>query len=316
MPVRPDLHALLYVDEAIERHANLRARDPLRIYARNAGLLARSAAASGHALTLITNAPERVQALLAEDGLDHCLTLRAHRFARTLPEDWPFRSAHRKLELLEAFGTGAFGAHPALIDCDAVVLAPLLLPDTDRLWLYDISEAMFGGGAQGAAARHARLAPMGAPAGARWYGGEFLAGPASGFAALAAALDALWPAYLALSHTALCGGDELPLSAAAARLEGQGVAIGEAGAAGLVARWWSRRTLQPGAPFAAARRAAVLHLPADKPYLAEAALRAFDPARFAQEYAAHAARRRRRERGALLAERLLGRAPQRLPQLV
>lgn len=251
MPVRPDLHALLYVDEAAERHANLRARDPLRVYARNAGLLARSAAASGHALTLITNAPERVQALLAEDGLDHFLTLRAHRFIRTLPEGWPFRSAHRKLELLEAFGTGAFGAHPALIDCDAVVLAPLLLPDTDRLWLYDISEAMFGGGAEGAAAR----------------------------------------------------------------LEGQGVAIGEAGAAGLVARWWSRRTVQPHAAFRDAARAAVLHLPADKPYLARAALHPFDPIRFTTDYAGHAARRLPRERAALLAERLLGRAAQRLPQL-
>lgn len=313
--IAPQLHALLFVDEAAERHANLRARDPLRVYSRNAALLARSALAAGHHLTLVTNAPERVHALLAADGLETLVRLRHHSFSRDLPAAWPFRSAHRKLELLEAFGTGAFGSHPALVDCDAVVLAPLRLRDAETLWLYDVTAAMFGEGQEGAAACARRLAPLGPHAEPRWYGGEFLAGPAHAFAALAQALAALWPAYLGLAAPALCGGDELPLSAAAAQLAGKGHPIGDAGAAGLVARWWSRRTVQPHAAFRDAARAAVLHLPADKPYLATAALHPFDPIRFTTDYAGHAARRLPRERAAVLAERLLGRAAQRLPQL-
>ena len=311
----PDLvwHGLLFI-EGGERHANLPARaDPLDIYALCAAACARSLAAHGLRFRLITNEVATLAGRYAALRIP-APELVEHRFVLDVPPI-PFRAAHRKLELFRAFSEGRFGPAAALVDIDAVLLRPwpfALQPGV--LQTYDITADVAP--ADTTRMVHDLRATLGRePAAPRWWGGEFIAGDAQAFAPLAAAVERLWPRYLETVHVLRHVGDETVTSAALAELVEAGFAPQDVGGVG-VKRWWSSRTnLRPRASLAEAESAALLHLPADKPFLARFADPATPMAEFRPAYRRQLARKLPQRHLASLAERLIGRPAKHVPRL-
>lgn len=306
--VQPAVYGMFYAAARAEQHANLRAADPITVYVQNAITMAQSAAAAGMAYRLITNDPDRLARIAATLPGGDALAVAPFTFSLDVPDGIAFHSAHFKLEVLTAFGTGAFGSHCALVDIDAVLLRPLALPDADALYFYDISEQMFGH--EIPAAARATLATVAGDAvvNPRWFGGEFVAGPAALFKALGEEIAQAWPRYAAqaqaqgLWHTS----DETVLSVAANRMIQQGLPVKDAGSAGLVARWWSLRTTNPMRRWSEASEAAVLHLPACKNFLA-GDFAPFDRGEFLARHRSFARGRKPRELAKTLVDRMRGR---------
>lgn len=306
----PKLYGLLHVAETAAAHANLAAgaRDPLDIYLRSAALCAASVAAAGGSFALVTNDVGRLDARRAALGLGD-LEVIGHSFHWPVPKGIAFYSAHFKLELIEAFATGAFGDLVGLIDVDTVLQKPLDLPgvETGALAAYDITriecasygEAVIRGDIETVAGR--RIADP------RWYGGEFILGAPQAFAALVREIKICWPQYVAalgrLNHT----GDEMAVSAALNRAREGGLAIVNADCPGGVVRWWTARTNAPFPPFCEIAGRSLLHLPADKEFLAAYPRVNFDAGAFVAAYRRYAGPKLRSRRLANWAQRLLGR---------
>jgi hypothetical protein len=297
--VRPSaICGLLYCGEAAERHTNMASTgdgagsDPLLVYVQNALTLARSLASHGQAFTLVTNDGPRVAAMVAEIGGETLIAVEPIAFTLDVPPGIPFRSAHFKLELLRLFGEGRFGEFPALLDLDVVALRPLAFTHGASLWVYDIAHEMLGGTTHAEALTSLQTVagePLPEPS---WWGGEFIAGPPVAFATLWREVEAVWPDYCRAVGTLYHSGDEMVVSAALNRLRGRGFAIEDAGAAGLVARWWSVRTKRRLGRLSAAQQCAILHLPADKHLLARHATRPFAADAFVTDLRADVKRRR------------------------
>lgn len=265
------LYGLLFVEEEGERPVNLRGgTDPLLAYLRCAAGLHRSLARFGSALTLVSNRPALLRARLEREGL--ALAVTRAEFSRVVPPTLRFRAAHRKLDLIAAFGRGDMGARPGLLDLDMVMLnrLPAAVAESPGLVGYDIWDQVAA--AYGAARiRHDVARVVGRPCDTldHWWGGEFLVGPQDGFARLSEAVEALYPRYLRAAPELHHQGDEMLLAAAFHVLAQDGAAAGVAdgGALGAVGRWWSARTLSPGARLRDLAGRSLLHLPADKDVL-------------------------------------------------
>ncbi len=275
-------------------------------YLRCAAVCHASFAYHGYAWTLVTDAPDLMRAGFEQAGLE-APPIRAVDLAWKVPADLRFRAAHYKLELLQQFSTGDFGERVGLVDLDAVCIAdlPPAVTEGGALCGYDISDVVQRSPDEqnyrtsfrqlGIASKHLH-----------WWGGEFLLGDREHFRALGGRLEKIWPRYLenrsAMAHV----GDEMVLTVALIELESQGIALCDAGAAGAIARFWSARTQTPFPRFADARAASILHLPADKLFIANWAGRRFLPDQFLAEYERHLRRKIAMRRPAALGARLLG----------
>lgn len=265
------LHALLYVEEG-EIHVNLRgSSDPLNVFIRCGALLDRSLAALGHNLTLVTNEPRLLRNRLDQEAIE--LKVIETAFDRVVPKTLGFRSAHRKLDVIAAFGRGEMGPRPGLVDLDIVALNPfpqMVLTDP-RLVGYDIWHQIAS--AYGSdVVRNDIAAVSGMPADSleNWWGGEFLVGPEAQFALLSEVIETIYPRYLELAPRLHHNGDELLLTAAVHVLGREAAPIVvDGGEAGAIGRWWSARTLYPIEPLRELANRSLLHLPADKELLSD-----------------------------------------------
>jgi hypothetical protein len=307
----PQVYGLLYLAESSERIANLDARrDAHDVYLKCAFNSARSFERHGYPYALITNRPDAIEARASQLGL-RPPPLIAMEFHRDVPGGIGFASAHRKIEVLEHFGTGEFGPRPMLVDLDTELVRPFpsaLLDNAEALHALDLTcviEAEFGP-AMETYLSAILAAPVADP---RWYGGEFLCGPAPLFARIAQSNARCRERYFAHARGSIHEGDEALTSAALNELRGEGVAIADAGANGTVTRWWSARTTVAVPQFSQVSSAALLHLPADKPFLAARAGTDPDPARFVADYRRAIGRKLALRRTGSAIERLIGRKP-------
>lgn len=259
------MYGLLYFDPENDRHVNMSSRQKtIDIYLLCAANCSRLLRDLGVSFTLITNN----RTLLTERLLSlsiSSLQVLEYRFTLSVPAGVPFYSAHFKLELCNAFASGNFGKYVALIDIDTLPLRSL--PVSDHLSAYEISDQIFPRYGRDVVVRDLEiLAGKGLPDG-RWYGGEFVMGSADQFRVLAEFINECWPRYVANIGAVHHLGDEMVLSAAL-NLYSEKYRVADYGAPGHVARWWSSRTFNKQATFKDVRNAALLHLPADKPFLA------------------------------------------------
>ncbi|MFA6219738.1 MAG: hypothetical protein WC692_08150 [Erythrobacter sp.] len=303
----PRFHGLLVAPLGGERAVNLApGHDPLDIYLRCAALCWRSFHACGYEWELVTDDRTRLERRCEPLGI-RGLPIREERFGWQVPVDLRFRSAHHKLELLALFGKGGFGEAPALIDLDAVCLGrlPAGLGDGGALVGYDLTPvaAAEHGSGEVAASLELLSGHAGRP---EWWGGEFVLGRADRFAVLARHIDRLWPRYLELSDSMIHVGDEMVLTAALRAFRDEGGSVEDGGRAGAIARYWSVRTTQAFPSFAAIADSAILHLPADKPFLAAYPADRFDPEAFGNAYRRYLKRRIAPRRIAALLARLSG----------
>lgn len=303
------LYSLFHVDSEIERkHSNLDSSsgNPIDIYLNCGRLLAASCKTFGINYAIITNKAEYVKERV--NLLGGGVEIVSFVTNRSVPADLSFYSAHFKLDVLRGFGEGLFGRQIGLVDLDTVVVNDFLLDSLvkseDSLFVYDISDierASYGDGIISQS-----LKAVGGPVTniAYWFGGEFIFGNQNLFHLLSLEIDRIWPLYLKTYKELHYQGDEMVVSAALKHLENSGVSLIDVGnlirnnGKPLIARWWSARTLGQQIPLNTAANAAILHLPADKPFLASMADYEFNPIHFIQSY-------RRYVRGKLFLRRII-----------
>jgi hypothetical protein len=292
------LFSLFYVDDKHSSHANLESGEasPVDVYLQCGTGLASSCRHWGIPYKIITNRKDFLDSRLAYLG--GAVETVEQTFDRAVPEGIPFYSAHYKLDVVRAFGAGRYGAAAGLVDIDAVMAGRLNLPPlNDRtLVVYDITEQVRP--AYGDDVILSDLKLIGGPGAERpyWYGGELIVGAPGAFSRLSAAIDDLWPAYCSHWRELHHAGDEMIVTPALERLRREGTTLIDAGRAGIIARWWSVRTGHVQKPFDAISSASILHLPADKLFLAERSKQQSDAGRFVQEYRAYISPKLRRRR--------------------
>lgn len=293
MPLK--LFGLLHCQAGERSAINFQPRDfqdQVSVYVRNAILLANSLQQQGVTFTLLTNDKVAVDSLVARE--ESALPTIEIPFTTVVPSGASFYSAHFKFDALR-YLAGLTDAYVGLCDLDMVCINPL--PASLQAVMAagvplrcDISEQVLPVHGRAAIARDLELLHGRASAG-NWTGGGFLAGTPEFFALLSKEIDALYPAYLANIHRVHHVGDEMVTSAAIEVLRSHGVAMEDAGALGLVGIYWNAEIRHPQPPLADFQRCFLLHLPADKRFLAEQAqYGAFTPAAFLQRYADHCRR--------------------------
>lgn len=280
--------------------------DPLDTYLRCAALSWRSFERAGYEWQLVTDDRDRLERRCAILGFDG-LPIREESFRWEVPEGLRFRAAHYKLELLTLFGSGSFGDRPALVDLDVVCMRrlPVEVTAAKALVGYNLSSLEASGQAGIAVAASLALLSgcIGEP---EWWGGEFMLGGVDQYAPLAKHIEELWPRYLDACDSMTHVGDEMVLTASLQALRENGGAVLDGGQAGAVTRFWSARTTQVFPPFDTVARSAILHLPADKPFLANYPAEWFDPEAFLGSYRNYLKRRIPPRRVAAQAARLFG----------
>jgi hypothetical protein len=275
----PIFFGLLYVGEKQEKHANIKgAGDPLDIYLRCASLCAKSISYHGYTFRLITNDASRIERRIRQLALAQ-LDISQHQFGLIVPDNLPFRAAHFKLELYKLLGSGRFGEHVGVIDIDSVMIASITFPPLQPgcVLAYDISDQVMAEyGYERVRFDIERI--IGAPVPKwRWLGGEFLFGHAESFQKLAVSTFRLWARYLECADYLHHVSDEMITAAAMCDTD---LHIIDGGQLGFVARWWTARTNFKQMPFDAVRERSILHLPADKSFLAASACIPYSPADF------------------------------------
>ena len=273
------LYGLLHVREGERSAMNVRVRGidrQIDLYLRNAVGLARSLRRNGVQFTLVTNLPEEIAARAARLEADTVPDIAAIAFSVAVPSGISFYSAHHKLDLLRHLASLPADGHVGVVDLDVVALRPPPPALREAIAartpiVYDITAQVVP-----AYGRESVLGDLegvlGHPSEGRWYGGELLAGPPEFFSDLCAHLPRLYDSYLANRGRIRHQGDEAVVSAGIELLRRQGRVVKEAGELRLVARYWSVPTLHDQAPLAEAGGAFLLHLPADKKYLARVCL--------------------------------------------
>jgi len=267
------------------------------LYIRNAVVLALTLKRHGYGFILHTNNTALCGELLDEEGraLVGVREIEAHY---SPPEDIKFYSAHQKLNLYRTLA-GEVGNVHCVVDLDMVMLKKL--PDwLGDIWnrglgaVYDIScQVLPSVGHERVRSDLARL--TGFSSEGRWFGGEFISGTPAFWAKLCARIESYWPAYLAnyqgLSHQ----GDEALSSAAFQVLGHADIIAVDVGTFDVVKRHWSVCTHhQQPSLCGYMDKISMLHLPADKPFIASCGLADFndDNAQFWRRYKAENRKRR------------------------
>lgn len=307
-----DVFGLLYVNPDPERHLNLRNRreDPLDVYLKCAINSGRSFVHFGNSYTLITNNFEalRIRAEVLELGMPPLTQL---EFSLEIPKGLTFASSHRRFEVYKAFGEGRFGPRPILADLDTELIRPLPpgLDEPGAIHALDLTSVVFAKADRNTTKVLASITGA-EPSIAIWAGGELMAADAGQYSKIAHIINCYWERYLSLARQGATHlSDETLTSVAVSELASCGELVVDAGAEGAVARYWSARTDVPLPSFRCAARAALVHLPADKRFLAARAGRNPDPARFIRDYCLSASGKIASRKALNLVERVVGRRP-------
>jgi hypothetical protein len=241
--------------------------EQIRLYLACARQLRRSLLPAGIELVVITNDAGRLRRVRSADDP----SIVEIPFDLPVPSGIRFFSAHFKIDVFRYLGS-LDDPYVGLIDADVLCVNPM--PDSLRHAIrhgiplyYDVTEQVAP--AHGAATivrdkqRLQREDSLGL-----WAGGEFVTGPPAFFRTLyAEAVDAT-PTYFAEFASFDHQSDEMPNSVAIERLVRRGTTIVDAGALAIIGRFWSARTLHRQKPLDAYREHFLLHLPADKAFLA------------------------------------------------
>lgn len=303
------LFGLLHTAPGESNTANLRISDEslaTELYVRNAITLWRSLERSGIAFTLVCSEPDRVDSICRRFGASG-LAVQEIAFPLEIPSGIRFYSSHHKIDLFRHLGSLPEGEYVGVVDLDMIALGdppPALALAIDRgtPLAYDITHQRAQAYGRDTLVRDLETL-AGSPSEGRWLGGELLAGRPSFFRALCEEIDRFYGVYVREWPRLHHQGDEILTSAAAEQLRRRGLEIADAGSLGIVMRFWSIVPRHPQPRFEALSHPFLLHLPADKQFLAT--LRPeeqVDAARFLLAYRRHL----RRQAVPNLARRVLG----------
>ena len=292
------LFTVLYIDETQIQHSSVgKGALPTKdVYIGCASSLLASCSRYGVRVEILTNQPAYVNAQLRRFGAPE-IAMSAN-FSRNVPKDIPFYAAHFKLDAIRQLASGAFGSYIGLIDNDVVMLD---LPAVDlaawadnRLFIYDISKTVLEEyGAERVQSDLRRVAATDLRS-TQWYGGEFISGSCAAFQILSERIERLWPTYKALTGVLHHVGDEMIVSAALNDLVDDGaIRLTDVGDEHYrwISRWFSTRSRFRQMPLSHHLGSSMLHLPADKRFIAASVARPFEPDPFISHYRKHVRRK-------------------------
>jgi len=269
------LYGLLYLASQENSSVNLPVKnfqDQIGIYLKNAINLSTSLRSKDIDFTLLTNQKETLDKLSLQYGFGSNLKTKEIRFETTVPHGIRFYSAHYKLDVVKYL---ASLNEPYVGMCDLDILAINNVPEClknimqDKIPLYyDISDQVISEyGHEKIIRDMKKLSPFIREG--RWAGGEFLAGPPAFFSALNNEVQDIYINYLKVYAEVHHQGDEMPMSVALEIMRRNGQYIADAGTLGIIGRYWSVSTKFKQKPFGYFKGCFLLHLPADKIFLAK-----------------------------------------------
>ncbi len=249
---------------------NRQASESLRMYLRNALLLARSLRMQHLPFVLLTNQPDTLEACAREEG--YAATIQAIPFPELVPKGTLFYSAHHKINVFRWLGTRAPDAYSILVDIDVICAKSLPAAFIEGInagipAVYEIGAQVHPAFGRDVVIRDlTRL--TGKPSTGLWYGGEFIGGTAAFFGSLSDRIAEILPRYLGQISGMHHVGDEILTSAALELLIDDGLSCMDGGTRHAITRFWNRTTLHAQAPVSRLDAYSLLHLPADKELLA------------------------------------------------
>jgi hypothetical protein len=246
--------------------------DQVGMYAYSALGLSRSLQIHGVEFTLLTNRKDLVARALGDAAPS--LRLMEIEFSSEIPTGLLFYSSHFKLDVYRYFATRP-DEYAVLCDLDMICINDF--PDafytnvnSRTPMCYDISDQVLP--AWGRKSITGELeAILDAPSEGRWTGGGFLGGPSEFFAELVDEIVDVFPNYLKDQGSFYHVGDEAPMSAALEKMRRRGRYVADIGTLGVAGVYWNCEVLHPQKPFEYFSYCTLLHLPADKQFLADIA---------------------------------------------
>lgn len=267
------MFGLLHLNENEQSAVNVSTRDFAEItsiYVKNAINLSNSFQSQGISFTLLTNRQDIV--LEYVHSAKGNLQVNEIPFITQVPSGISFYSAHFKLDAFR-YLSRLTDDYVGLCDLDMACIGryPVCLHNIVKAKLplyYDISDQVIPAYGHEIIINNLNLM-HGLESEGRWCGGEFIAGTPDFFSRLVKEIDCIYAKYTANIAKMHHVGDEAFTTAALELLRRKGVCMLDAGTLGIVGRYWNTVTLHPQKPFAYYKRGFLLHLPADKNFLAE-----------------------------------------------
>lgn len=265
-----EVYGLLHLQEGEQSAMNARVDNftqQIELYKCNARTLGRSLASQGIPFTLLTNNAQAI------GYIDPTVKVEEIPFTTQVPKGIRFYSSHFKIDVFAYFSSLDESKYVALCDLDVVCINPIpkaLLHLVSRKIpiCYDISDQLISVyGSEVFIRDLSAIAEL--PSEGRWSGGEFIAGKPSFFKLLTYEISHIFPIYLSYINSCHHIGDEPITSGAIERLRSQGTYIADGGTLGIISRYWSVSVMHPQKPFAWSEKSFLVHLPADKHFLAQ-----------------------------------------------
>ncbi|HIP11460.1 MAG TPA: hypothetical protein EYG73_01950 [Arcobacter sp.] len=268
------LYGLLHLDDREQTAMNVRTndfKDQIELYVKNALTLSKSLQIQGIEFILLTNQRLFIDEILLK--LSESLMVEEISFQTQVPKGIRFYSAHFKLDVYRYFSQKDDDDYMGLCDLDMVCVNNIpqafINNVKDKIpFFYDISEDVITTHGSEIIIRDLELL-TGHRSEGRWSGGEFISGTAEFFAQLIYEIDELFPNYLNNLNIFHHIGDEALTSAGLENLRKSGTYIADAGTLGLVGRYWNTNVLYYQRKFYYFESCFLLHLPADKRFLAD-----------------------------------------------
>ena len=237
-------------------------------------------------LTVLTNN----RSLLETATGANALTIQEIPFSLPVPTGIRFYADHFKADVYAWFAT-LNEPYVGLIDNDVVAINPL--PPVFREMIrtgvpayYDITDQIHPAYGQALVLADKRRVEPGTTIGL-WAGGEFIAGPPAFFGLLRAEIMQVIDGYFAVANELHHQSVEFLTSVALENLLlNHRCTVVDAGRLGIISRYWNADTLHVQNALAAHTGSFLLHLPTDKPLLAQAGRAGLAPDTFLQNYQA------------------------------
>ena len=220
----------------------------------------------GLKLTILTNEP----AVITEQADN--LNVEKVDFKQNIPENIRFFSAHHKIEVFKYLSLSGDN-YSILLDSDVVCINNIpenmekIIQQNIPVY-YDVTDQVYPAYGRIKIMDDKSLV-MGTKSLGNWVGGEFIGGDKKFFAEIYKNCMEYWDSYIGNIAKFHHQGDEMLTSCAIEKYILEGNVIFNAGSIGYVGRYWSVKTLHIGKPFEAYLDNCLLHLPADKEYLAK-----------------------------------------------
>ena len=268
------LFGLLHTAVGESNTANVKVGDDSlvpELLVRNSIALWRSLEQSGIEFTLACSEPDRVESICRRFGAPG-VAVEEIGFPLEIPSGIPFYSAHHKIDLYRHLGSLPEEEYVGLVDLDVIALGeppPALTRGIERgtPLAYDITQQVVPAFGRDAIVADLELL-AGFPTDGCWLGGELLAGRPSFFRALHEEIGRFYDVYVREWPRFHHQGSETLTSAAVARLRRRGLEIADAGSLGIITRFWSIPPRHPQPRLGRLPLPFLLHLPADKQFLA------------------------------------------------